>query len=102
MLKWCSDYYVFAKNQPNIYTIVNETINPEESGFYGMLTLINLGDDTLDNVTLHLPPKWQKTTEFKLLDKNGKWVSGNIQKQKDALIIGEEFKHCNPMYILIK
>ncbi len=102
MLKWCSDSYVFAKNQPNIYTIVNEAINPEESGFYGMLTLINLGDDTLDNVTLHLPPKWQKATEFKLLDKNGKWVSGNIQKQKDELIIGEEFKHCNPMYILIK
>lgn len=102
LLKWCDNSYVFAKNQPNMFTIVNKAENTEKSGFKGMVTLINLGEDTVDNVTLHLPSEWQMSTEHKLLDKNGEWVIGKIEKTDDELIINEEFKYCDPVYILFK
>lgn len=102
LLKWCDDSYVFAKNQPNIYTTVNKAENPDISGFMGILTLINLGEDEVGNVTLHLPADWQSANEFKILDKSGEWIPGNIEKKDNELAINEVFKYCDPMYVLIK
>ncbi|MBR3943061.1 MAG: hypothetical protein IKJ55_06855, partial [Clostridia bacterium] len=100
LLKWCSDSYVYTKDRANIHTIVNKAKNQAE--FKGMITLINLGDGTLDSVTLHLPPEWKKAKEFLLLDQKGEWVQGNIALKENELILQEPFRHCDAVYILIK
>ncbi len=102
LLKWCDDAYIFAENQPNIYTVVNRAEHPEQDGFYGMLTLNNLGEDKIESVTFNLPEKWQSATEFLLLNKEATWVKGNIEKCKNKLTVNHTFNYCDPIYILIK
>ena len=102
LLKWCSDSYIFVKNQPNIYIVVNMSQNVKTTEFLGMLTLNNLGEDSVDNVILNLPKKWQMAKEYLILDKNSDWVKGKIEKKDNELIINEEFKYCDPVYILLK
>lgn len=100
LLKWCSDSYIYTKDRANIHTIVNKSRNQTE--FKGMITLINLGDDTLESAALHIPPKWQDAKEFLLLDQKGNWVQGNTEFTGNQLIIREPFNHCDPIYILVK
>ena len=100
LLCWCADEYVFTKEHPGIFTIVNEADDPEKSGFKGMLTLINLLADARDSLSLHLPPYWQDTRHFKIMDAAGNWQSAAFEKQGDELILHHEFAHLTPVYIL--
>lgn len=100
LMKWCSDYCVMAENHPNIYVIQNEAIDRETSGFIGMLTLNNLGDDAAEGLKLHLPPLWQQATRFKVLDASGQWIPVDWERTDDALIVGDVLPYSDFMYIL--
>ena len=97
LVKWCDDRFVLAENAPNIYIIENEA---KDDGFIGMLTVTNLGEDAVENLRLHLPPKWQKAGCFKKMDRNGNWIDADWQRTEDALIISEALTYCDPLYIL--
>ena len=101
MVKWCSDSFVFVENAPNIYTIMNEAVEPEKCGFMGMLTLCNLGEDPVEGAMLHLPPQW-KSANFKLLDRYGQWQPVDWERTETGLIIGCILEHCDPVYILVE
>jgi len=102
MVKWMDDAWVFVENEPNIYTIMNEAVDPQRSGFKGMLTLSNLGEDPVENVRLHLPPSWQKVKGFKVLNRVGEWLPVNWERTETGLIIADRLDHCDPMYILVE
>ena len=97
LVKWCDDRFVLAENEPNIYIIENEA---KDDRFVGMLTVTNLGEDAVENLRLHLPPKWQKAGCFKKMDRNGNWINADWQRTEDALIISEALTYCDPLYIL--
>ncbi len=101
LIQWCSDDFIMVKDDPCVYTIQNEATNPETSGFSGMLTLINLCEDELERVYLHLPEKW-KNAEFMFLDENGEWISLDISKTDVGVVVNKELASLEPMYILIK
>lgn len=100
LIKWCSDSYVYVENEPNIFVIMNEAVDPESAGFKGMLTLSNLGEDTVDPVVLHLPPQWQGIASLKKLDANAQWVPAKWEKDGDRLILSEPLHLCDPMYLI--
>ena len=100
LLRWCADQYVFAEEAPDLFTIVNEAKDPEKSGFKGMFTLINLCEDALDELQLHIPAYWQEAKNFKIMDKQGVWQQAEFEKKGDQLILRHEFAYLTPVYIL--
>ena len=102
LLIWCSDEYVFAKEAPDVYVIQNEVADYAESGFFGMLTLTNLCEDALDEISLHLPPAWKELTEFYILDGNGKWDLVDFCKNEEGIVIRKQLNYLDPMHILAK
>lgn len=101
MLVWCSDAYAFVKEAAQVFTIMNEAVNPESCGYLGMLTLINLGDDDFLQIDLHLPPKWREASSFRVLDPSGNWQDAEFERTEDGLILHEPIHHLNPVYLLI-
>ena len=102
LLVWCNDKYVFVKDNPDVFVIANETKDSTESEFLGMITLINLCEDDLEELTLHLPSHWQDVKEFAILDSNGIWKELSWERTDDGIVIYEEVKFCEPVYILAK
>lgn len=96
-----NDEFVIATDAPDLYLIQNEAKNPQENGFRGMLTLINLCEDELDEVKLHLPPKF-KNAEFEVMDKNGEWQPLAVSKTEDGVIINKQLGYLTPMFVLVK
>lgn len=101
LIKWCCDCVVMAENEPNIYVIENRAKAPEESGFLGMLTLCNLGEDPVEGLRLHLPPYWQAAKGFRLMDRQGQWQDVQWQRTEDTLTIPETLEYSDYMYILV-
>ena len=99
MLLWCGDKCLFVREEPNIYTIVNESDDKE---FKGIVTLINLGADTISSATLHLPEKWADASEFYTLNRNGEWEKAECINENQELKLGFELEYCEPMYLMIK
>lgn len=102
LIKWCSDSYIFVKNEPDIYTIVNVAKNPKESNFELMLTLINLGEDDAENTTLHLPPQWENLSEFFFINQKGEWIKLDCTKNGNELTINTPLTYCEPLYVIAK
>lgn len=97
LIRWGSDDAVMAENEPNIYIIENES---KDGSFVGMLTVTNLGEDPVESLKLHLPPRWQKAASFRKLDRQGQWIPFPWEKDGDTLTVSEPLEYCEPLYIL--
>ena len=102
MLKWCDDRYVYVKDAPNVYTIMNEKKADAQDDLIGMLTLTNLGDDPINTVSLHLPKKWQTFSQCLWLNEDGAWIPANTGVEGDSISIQTELCSCQPLYLLFK
>ena len=102
LLMWCDDKCLFVREEPNVFTVVNEAENPEEKGFRGIVTLINLGSDGISDATMHLPERWADAEEFYLLNQNGEWESAECINKNQELKLGFELNYCEPIYIMVK
>jgi hypothetical protein len=102
MLKWCDDRYVYVKDAPNVYTIMNEKKADAQDDLIGMLTLTNLGDDPINTVSLHLPKKWQTFSQCLWLNEDGAWIPANTRVEGDSISIQTELCSCQPLYLLFK
>lgn len=100
LLLWCGDKYLFVRKEPNIYTIVNEPVSDKE--FMGIVTLINLGADTISDITLHLPEKWAVAKRFYILNQDGEWEKAECVNENQELKLGLELDYCEPLYLMIK
>lgn len=101
-LLWCADDVAFVQEAPSVYCIMNEATNPVESGFLGMLTLINLCEDALEEVTLHLPAKWCNAAALCTLEQDGTWRPLHYTLSGQTLTVKERLEYLAPMYLLIK
>ena len=105
LLTWCSDSFVYVKEAPKVFLIMNEPRKQEKEtdlskkGVVGMLTIINLCDDALEGVTLHLPPSWSCVNRFLILDRCGKWKDCSFEKEGNVLKTKEKLNYCDPVYI---
>lgn len=100
MLLWCDDKYLFVKEEPNVFTIVNEAESTKD--FRGIVTLTNLGADSISGATLHLPEKWADANEFYSLNQDGEWEKAECINENQELKLGFELEYCEPVYLMIK
>ena len=66
----CCDSFAMVKDAPDVFVIQNDAVEDED--LLGMLTVINLGEDTLEDIDIRLPKKWQGAAVC-TLDQNGEW-----------------------------
>lgn len=99
LVKWCGGDVPLVRGEPNVHLIFNRARNGEE--FSHLLTAINLGEDTLDSISVYLPEDMRKKRIFHLTE-DGEW------KETDHVITGDvaEIKlkadTCEPIYLLFK
>ena len=87
----------------NIITdIVNEANEPDKDGFKGMLTVINLCPDEVDEVNICLPEKWNNCNEFYMLDIDAQWQRVETEEKENCVTIKQKLKYLEPMYIMMK
>lgn len=96
------DEFVLIKDAPDVMVVENKAINPEQKGFREMLTVINLCEDTLDEIKIHLPADLREIKGVKMLDKNGAWQNANYSLIADGVKIEHELHYCNPMFLIIE
>ncbi len=98
---WCCDDYVLVKHAPDVMIVENVADDPQVSGFEEMLTLLNLCEDPLDSVTLHLPPRL-KGCAVEYLDQDGTWHPITAVPTADGITVPYRLEHCAPCYFLLK
>ena len=100
LLVWCADRYVFVREAPDVFTIQNEARDPAASGFFGMVTLISLCEDPLDEVRLHLPPRWREAKAFRALDRAGRWQPVTCERDGCGLCVRRSLGYLEPLCLL--
>lgn len=98
----CTDAFAFVKDAPASYLVMNEANDCVQSGFLGMLTLVNLCDDSAEGFSLHIPAKWREASEFLMLDCDGTWKSMEYVRTEDGISVSEELKYCEPFCVLVR
>lgn len=102
MVIWCADRYACAWETPDVFVVMNEAAEPEQSDFIGMLTLVNLCEDTSSEIILHLPPQWRTAADFRILNRQGRWQSCKYELVEDKLTVKRPLEYLAPLYILAK
>lgn len=66
------------------------------------MTVVNLGSDTVNGVTFHLPKQWKGAKEVLTLNKNVEWESVSCANEDGELAVDSVFGYCEPVYLMIK
>ncbi|MBE6982574.1 MAG: hypothetical protein E7437_09710 [Ruminococcaceae bacterium] len=98
---WCNDCVAFVKDAACVYTIMNEAVDPEKSGFIGLLTLSNLSEDPQEGISIHLPEQWKHATRFQFLDQQGMLQPLPCKKTQDGICIDTALGCLEQLYIVI-
>lgn len=101
LLCWCKDSYIFVKDAPDVYLIENKAKKPEKCGFKCMLTVINLCEDNLDTLTLHIPNDFSKVNNIHIVDENGELTQVKFECGKDNIKIITHVESLKPLFIVI-
>lgn len=97
----CDDF-ALVPNAPDVMIVENKANNPSDKGFREMLTVINLCEDTLDEVEIRLPVDLCDVESVKILNKNGEWQVADYSVADYGIIIERELYYCDPMFLLIE
>ncbi len=100
LLDWAGASIIRVKGQALIFPIENRPIEPD-ADFSALLTLVNLGADEQDSITLILPQDL-KGKKILALDISGKWVDVDVISTEEGIIINTTFKYVDPVYLLFK
>ncbi|MBE6596788.1 MAG: hypothetical protein E7641_03860 [Ruminococcaceae bacterium] len=95
------DEFVLVKDQPRIFTFMNE---PREAtdDFIGALTLLNLSSDNCESLTLRLPEKWKAYKEILSMDDDGNWTPASFEVTEDGIKLNETAEFMRATYLLFK
>ena len=97
--RYC-DKFVFAKETAHVYVIMNEARNEQKDGFFGMVTLTNLADDTVTTPALHLPAHWQGFKEIRAVNKKGALTKIAFERTDDGVILKAPLNRLDPVYLV--
>ena len=92
----------YIKDAPRLFTIANEAKDPAESGFIGMLTVINLSPDAEDKILVHLPKKFADAEKIFSLAIDGSWHEVKFSRTENDLEIIAECRYLEPQCLLFK
>lgn len=98
LLDWCGAALPHLKEEPCVHLILNEAKDKED--FTHLITLINLGDDTIENPALYLPKRLRDKKIFSL-NSDGKWIEAEYIATEDGIILTAPLELCEPVYLKI-
>lgn len=97
----CGCDFPLVKDSPNVHLIANKAKDEKAAGFKYMVTLINLGDDTIKDLKLYLPKSMQSLTPYRL-EIDGTWEKANVTADGEHALINDQLDYCEPLYLLFK
>ncbi len=100
ILKHACDAFCLVESAPNVVLIENAA--SEKSDFREMLTVINLGEDDLSEISLHFPPTLCDFADIELLELSGAWQKCDFVRKKDGAVIKRLLSCCDAAVLLIK
>ena len=98
LLDWSGASLPIVKEEPCVHLILNEAKQKED--FTNLITLINLGDDTIGNLALYLPQSLRGNRIFSL-NSDGEWTEADYIETDDGIILSTPLKLCEPIYLKI-
>lgn len=99
MLLWCGEELPFVKRDPYLHLIANKGGN--EKDFSYQMTIINLGEDTVNGAEIYLP-ECMRNKEVLYLAVDGNWKKADITETKDGMVIKHPLEICEPLYLLLR
>ena len=97
----CGCDFPLVKDSPNVHLIANKAKDEKAAGFKYMVTLINLGDDTIKDLKLYLPKNMQSLTPYRLKI-DGTWEKASVTVDGEYALINDQLDYCEPLYLLFK
>ena len=101
LLVWMGADCPMVRDEPKVWMILNVPLQPD-AGFFGMTTLINLGEESLDGITLRVPDTWRKVNDILKLDSDGSWKPISFSKDDDSIRIYGELRFLEPTVLKFK
>lgn len=92
----------YIKDCARLFNILNEAKDPDQSGFIGMLTVINLSSDDEDKILVRLPEKFAAAEKVLSMDINGEWREVEFTRDGNDLEIIAECRYLDPQNLLFR
>lgn len=97
LLVWLGGDFLMVRDAPKVWPILNLPLRSgEDAGFLGMATLISLGEDSVDGVSLRLPEAWGDVSDVLSLNSDGSWEPVSFSKDADGVRVCEELRFLVP------
>lgn len=100
-VSWCGGDYATVLDEPNVFVVMNEAIDAETVGFQAMLTLVNLGEDSIDRISIKLPRVMHSFERIYYLNKEGEWKEKKVVKTEKGFKISCKFHFGEPVCLII-
>lgn len=102
MISWCSDSFWYVKDEPDVFALLNVPKDETSTDFKAMLTLINLCEDSLDEVKIHISQNFGDISEISFIDVNGERKTLEYEKSENDITIKKNINYLLPQYLVIK
>lgn len=102
LVDWCGGDYVAVVGDANVMTVMNEPADPKAADFRALLTLVNLGNDSLDRVTVKLPSHLESPTSISYLNRNGAWIPQPFTQNGNIVTVERRFGFGEPLCLLLR
>ena len=99
LLRWCGEEIPFVEDEPYLHLIANQ--GELDQDFSYQLTIVNLGEDTVDEVKLNLP-KAMRNKEVLYLTLEGIWEKATVTETESGICIKHSLEICEPLYLKLK
>lgn len=95
-----SDDVAYVKNEAKVMLIANKP--KEKAEFSAILTLINMGADTVSGARVYIPSDFAKVESLFCLDIDGEWKKADYEKMREDIILKMPLEFQEPVYIMLK
>ncbi|MBE6592297.1 MAG: hypothetical protein E7646_09695 [Ruminococcaceae bacterium] len=90
LVEWCGGDYASCVGLANVFTVMNEATDRESSGFFGLVTLVNLGEDCVEEPRLRLPKTWRALSKIELLSRDGSWTECSFKTFEKGVVLNKK------------
>lgn len=102
MLSWCSENFWYVKDAPDVFALVNIPKDETDTDFKAMVTLINLCEDNLNEIKIHIPKNLNDISKIFFIDAKGEKAEVEFERIENDIIVKKNINYLLPQYLIIK
>jgi hypothetical protein len=84
--KMCGGDVARVEGSANLFMVMNEPLEPN-ADYCGILTVVNLGEDPVEEIAIRLPKAWRSTSEAEILEQDGLWQRCEPIRREDSILV---------------